>query len=82
MTETKYPRGMFINEPHEKAPKFIRKVLKIKVDEFIPYLQEKAHNGYVTIDIKAKDDGSLYLNINDWKPEAKEEDIQVPKNPF
>ena len=87
--------GLFVKQPRENAPDFVKGSLSIAVEKFIPYLQSKANaKGYVNIDLLESKEGMLYAKLNDWKPsvEAKpepaeheieeDEEIDVSKIPY
>jgi hypothetical protein len=87
--------GLFVKNPGEGTPKFVKGSLAISVEKFIPYLQSKANaKGYVNIDLLESKEGMLYAKLNDWKPsgEAKpepaeheigeDEEIDVSKIPY
>lgn len=78
-----YIEGLFVNQPRENAPEFVKGSLSFKVDKFIPYLQSKANaKGYVNVDLLLSKEGLLYAKLNDWKPsgEMKEnETIDLPE---
>jgi hypothetical protein len=60
--------GLFVKNPRETAPDFVKGSLSILVDKFIPYLKSKANaKGYVNIDLLVSQDGNLYAKLNDWK---------------
>jgi hypothetical protein len=87
--------GLFVKQPRENAPEFVKGSLSIAVEKFIPYLQSKANaKGYVNIDLLESKEGMLYAKLNDWKPlgEAKpepaeheieeDEEIDLTKIPY
>lgn len=88
--------GLFVKNPRENAPDFVKGSLSILVDKFIPYLKSKANaKGYVNIDLLVSQDGNLYAKLNDWKqsgdqakPEpiehemAEDEEINIENIPF
>ena len=49
-----FPKGLFANKPHEKAPDFIKAGLNIKRDEFIEWLKGQPES--VNLDIKESKD--------------------------
>jgi len=68
-----FPNGIIFKRPKEGAPEWIKGSLSIKVDEAIEFLKAHANNGWVNLDLKkSKEKGTLYLQLNDWKPEPKE----------
>lgn len=66
--------------PHEKAPDFIKLNLSINKEQFTKWLAEQQTNekGYVKIDLKKSKNGNLYLALNDYGLEKKEEAKEVP----
>jgi len=79
--------GLFVKNPRENAPDFVKGSLSILVDKFIPYLKSKANaKGYVNIDLLISQDGNLYAKLNDWKssgdqikPEPIEHEMEEDK---
>jgi hypothetical protein len=76
--------GLFVNQPREGAPEFVKGSLSITVEKFITYLQAKANaKGYVNIDLLESKEGKLYAKLNDWKPQSGEmkenESINIPE---
>ncbi len=85
MSEQKFAKGLFFDKPREGAPEFVRGKLSVKVDEAIEYLKSvKNEKGYANFDLlKSKDGAKLYFNLNDWKPEAKDDtEIKAGDIPF
>lgn len=75
-TNSKYPRGIFINKPRDGAPEFVRGSISIKSEDAVAWIKENTNDkGYVNIDILNGKDG-LYLKHNDWKPAEKEDGIK------
>ena len=88
--------GLFIKNPRENAPEFVKGSLSILIDKFIPYLKSKANaKGFVNIDLLVSQDGNLYAKLNDWKtsvdqikPESiehemkEDEEININDLPF
>ena len=65
-----FPKGLFANKPHEKAPDFIKAKLNIDREEFIAWLKDQPEK--VNIDIRESKDGTKWFAaVNDWKPEKK-----------
>lgn len=65
-----YPKGLFINEPNEGAPDFVKGRISIKVVDLVAFLNEnKNEAGYVNLDLLQGDKG-LYSTLNDWKPSS------------
>jgi hypothetical protein len=72
-----FPKGLFANKPHEKAPDFIKAKLNIDREEFIAWLKDQPEK--VNIDIRESKDGTKWFAaVNDWKPEKKAENEPEP----
>jgi hypothetical protein len=69
--EKEFPRGIMFKNPNENAPDFIKGKVSIKVDEFISYLQEKADNGWVNLILKKSQKGTMYFDLDTWKPNTQ-----------
>ena len=69
-----FVEGMFLKEPREGAPTFVKGSISFKLDKFIPYLHSKANAaGYVNVDLLESKEGKLYVKLNDWKPATEKE---------
>lgn len=79
-----FPRGIIFKKPKEGVPEWIKGHLSFKVDEACIFLQENAQNGWVNIDIKkSKEKGTLYLELNTYKPTVEKRDsVEVTANDF
>ena len=85
MKEKEFVKGLYFKKRHEKAPQFIIMRGSIKLSDMIMFCQSKAQQGeeYVNFDIKMPMDESKepYAQVNNWKPEKKE-DNQLNEIPF
>lgn len=68
-----FPKGIRWVNPHEKAPDFIKGKLSLKIEEFIPYLQENAQNGWVNLQVKKSQKGIMYLELDTWQPTSSQQ---------
>ncbi len=67
-----FVKGLFVNQPDEKTPDFVKAKLSIKAEEFKQYLDEKVNDkGYVNVDILVSKAGKVYPKLNEWKPTAE-----------
>jgi hypothetical protein len=75
--------GFFFERPKDGAPSFVKGKLSIQVDKAIAFLnQHKNEKNYVNLDLKeAKESKKLYLSLNSWKPEQKQEE-DLNSSPF
>jgi hypothetical protein len=82
--ETIFASGFVFKRPHESAPKFVKGSLALKADEAIDFIKKHTKSdGWVNLDLLAsKDNTKLYLKLNDFKPEKKEEEIKPEDIPF
>lgn len=70
--------GFYFDRPKEGAPEFVKGKLSIKVAEAIDLLKTHQNEaGYVNLDLLKSKEGKLYMTVNTWKPEKKEE-IESP----
>jgi hypothetical protein len=77
-------QGLYINEPHEKAPDFVRCTLSIQRDRFRAWLddQEASDKGYIRIQVNESKDGKLYVKLDTYKGRGKEDKgDRVPDEP-
>ncbi len=77
-----FAEGIRFEKPKEGSPEFIKGKVSIKVAEIIPFLQKHQSNaGWVNLDLKKSQKGTLYLELNTWKPTPKVEETEKPKEP-
>ena len=77
-------QGLYINEPHEKAPDFVRCTMSIQRDRFRAWLdeQEASDKGYIRIQVNESKDGKLYAKLDTYKGKGKEDKgDRVPDEP-
>jgi hypothetical protein len=79
------------NENDGRMPQFIIGKLSIKLDKFKPFVNAHPELGeWVNVDIKRAKNGTVYAQLNTWKPSEKtidgqpivEETINVDDVPF
>lgn len=73
-----FPDGFIFKGPRQNAPEFIKASISIKVGQFIPFLEKHAKNGWVNLDVKKSQKGSIYVQLEDWKSskdEAEQEEL-------
>lgn len=85
MTEQKiFADGFRFEKPRDGSPDFIRGRISIKCPEAIQFLTKHQNNaGWVNLDLKKSAKGTLYLELNTWKPTKREvglEQAPVPLN--
>lgn len=77
--ETVFVDGMIVKKPHENAPDFVKAGVSFKVSEMIKFLQDNDKDGWVNAQLKESKAGKLYMELDTWKPEKKEDDA-VPSD--
>ena len=56
-----FGEGLFVKEPREGSPDFVKGSISIKVEEFKAFLDEQVNEkGYVNLDIKVGKSGKWY----------------------
>ena len=75
-TNSEYLKGLFFNEPHEKAPDFVLGSIAIKRLELIETLQNRTEDS-IRLDCKMGREGKAYATINTWK---KDEGATITKS--
>lgn len=80
--EIQFPSGIRFNNPHEKAPSFVKGKISFKVDEFTQYLKEHQDNNWVNLILKQSKSGNMYFELDTWKPDKKVEKYKSPEQSF
>lgn len=83
MADKIFAEGMYFEKPHENAPEFVKGKISIKVAQAVPFLEKHENGGgYVNLDLKKSKEGKLYLELNQYIKEKKEEPHPGDKIPF
>jgi len=71
-----YANGLFVHEPHEKAPPFVKMNLSIKPDMFVAWLEGCTPNeaGYIKIVVKESKGGKIYACQDTYQKPGGEDD--------
>lgn len=78
--EKKFIEGLFTSR-RENCPEFIIANLSFKTDRFIEWLKNNTNaKGYCNIDIKMSKGGTIYSELNDWKPQEQLQEQPQSKN--
>lgn len=78
--EMEFVDGLIAKAPHEKAPDFVKANLSIKVEQLAKWLQGKAGQEWVNVDVKVSKGGKWYASVSNYKKEeAKVEHRPNPK---
>lgn len=72
MSDIVFADGLIVKMPSEKAPDFVMGKLSFKLEEFIPFLQANAKDGWVNLDLLVGKSGKPYAKLDDFKPEKRE----------
>ena len=79
MADIIFADGFRFENPRENAPSFVKGKLSIKAEEAIKFIQEHESEGWVNIDIKESKGGKLYMALDTYKKDSKEEVKQEAK---
>ena len=69
MSEIKFANGLIFKRS-DNAPEFVIGGLSIKKSEFIPFLNSE-QGDWVNLSIKLSKAGKYYIELDTWKPKAK-----------
>lgn len=72
MSEPKFVNGLILKAPRDGAPDFVKGSISIRVEELMTFLA-KQKTEWVNLDIKESKAGKWYAQVNDWKPESKQD---------
>lgn len=79
--EKQFVSGMFVKMPSDKAPDFILLDLSFKPHEFFTWCQDRMdEKGWVNIQVKKSQKGTIYAELNTWKPTKTPEQTQATEN--
>jgi hypothetical protein len=72
-----FPKGMNWQKKGDKAPENLKGKISIRVDQFLPWLEEvkeyKSQNGWMNFGLwKSKNTGELYISLDTYKPATKD----------
>lgn len=64
--------GLMFRDPKENAPAFIKGRLSANVKKLCEFLQKHDNNGWVNFDLKQSTKGTMYFQLDTWKPKQQE----------
>lgn len=70
MAKKKYIDGIFVKDPHEKAPDFVLGRIAINREKAIKSLQEM-DDEWINIDVLKSRDGNVYGKLDTYKKEEE-----------
>lgn len=70
MSDKIFADGVFFKKPREGAPGFVKGSVSIKLQDFKPFAEKHANDGWINLDLKESQGGKLYFQLNTWKPEG------------
>lgn len=81
--EKQFVEGLFTSR-RENAPDFVLANLSFKTDRFIEWLKNNTNSrGYCNIDVKRSKNGTIYSELNDWKPQEQSQsndNFKIPED--
>lgn len=69
--------GIIVKAPKENAPSFVKYNISIKRGELIEWLESKTDD-WVNAQLKESQQGKLYLQVDDWKPNTERQSSNKP----
>ena len=72
MSEKEFIDGLIVKPPHEKAPDFVKCSISIKRKDLGNWLRGKDED-WINVDVKESKGGKWYAEVNNWKPDSKQE---------
>lgn len=79
--EKQFVAGVFCKMPNDKAPNFILLDMSFKPHEFFTWCQERMdEKGWVNIQVKRSTKGTIYAELNTWKPTKTPEQTQATED--
>jgi len=72
MADKEFVDGLFVKQPREGAPDFVKGAISIKRADLGNWLRGKVtEDGWINIDILVAQSGKWYCAVNNFKPEPK-----------
>lgn len=79
--EKQFAQGVFIKMPPDAAPNFILLNMSFKPHEFFTWCQDRMdEKGWVNIQVKKSQKGTIYAELDTWKPTTTPEQAQAAKD--
>jgi hypothetical protein len=79
--KTIFADGIIFQDPHEKAPQFIKFELVINPQKFVEFMRANMEyttpKGWMKIVAKESKKGGIYFELDTWKPTPKPEAPQT-----
>lgn len=71
-TDNKFVDGLIVKAPRDGAPDFVKGAISIKRGDLGNWLEAKTEE-WINVDVKESKAGKWYAEVNDWKPEQKQD---------
>jgi len=75
VSDKEFVDGLSIKPPISGAPDFVKCQISIKRKDLGNWLRGK-EDDWINIDVKVSKKGKWYAEVNNWKPQAKQETTQ------
>ena len=80
MTDKIFADGLMFQEPSEKAPSWVKGKISVNVKKFTDFLnQQQNERGWVNLDVKQAKGGSIYVELDTYKPGQPKERSEFQK---
>ena len=81
MADKEFVNGLIVKAPHENAPDFIKCGISIKRKDLGNWLRGK-DDDWINLQVKVSKDGKWYAEVDNWKPEKKQDTPPEAKDDF
>lgn len=82
MSEADFPEGLWFNQPHEKAPSFVKGSISVDLKKFSRWAEAHLDDkGRVRIKLLEAKSGKYYAALDTFKPEDKKPAKQKLERP-
>ena len=66
-----YLEGFWVEKPHPKSSDFVIAKVSLNVEKLAKAINERGDK-FINLQIKESKEGKFYAEIDEWKPESKE----------
>jgi len=71
MADPKFPDGIRVYAPRDRAPDYVIADIVINVQQFEQYMRAAHVQGELRLELKRSKKGNLYLQENEWRPKPR-----------
>tara|TARA_R100000781_G_scaffold16214_2_gene13353 strand:+ start:3271 stop:3543 length:273 start_codon:yes stop_codon:yes gene_type:complete len=63
----------------ENAPDFVVGRLTLKIEDALPFIKERANNGWLNLNINIGRSGKPYVELDTWTPDSSKTSTSAPQ---